>query len=945
VDAKRLLVRPGELFRLLPRPCHPLSLQSPRRRGLGHPPTDDFGAPRFNLRRRNGRLSSYAFMGELPVSRIGTLGVFIVALMWSLPVSAADFLVDGVPLPRDARVAPSRGAPENLRQFLGAWVGAWGGQLRHILIIENAGHDGKASVVYAVGDNPARNIRRQWHRLSATISGNTLHVELSVEITATYEVTASGKLSANYNGPSGQSGAMLSKIELADLLHPGATIAWTKPVEPLDRPPQGGNPPVTIATAPPAPVTTPSAVQSSSAADFLVDDVPIPRDARVAPPSGAPENVRQFSGAWVGAWGGLLRHILIVEKAGADGKASVVYAVGDNPARNIRRQWHRHSATISGNTLRVESFATYEMTTSGMLSANYSAANGRDSALLSKIEFADLVHSGATISWAKPGEPLATPLQGGNPSVTSVTTSPPAPVTTHSAVQSSSVMRPQGRRVALVIGVSHYEHEQSLSNTLNDARDMDAALKRVGFDVEMVLDPSRIALEAAIRRYGDRSAGAEASVLHYSGHALEAAGHNWLLPATMNLNTERDLRFEAVDLDTVLEQTDAAKVSIIFLDACRDNPFLRRLLAARRNVATRGLARVETGAAGMLVAFSTSPGQVALDGSGRNSPFTAALLHHIETPGLEIRSLLGRVTKDVVDETQGAQRPWVNSSLEGDFYLLPLPEAPFANDLEALFWDSIKASSNPADFKVYLAKFPNGLFAELAQNRLTMLEQEGRPRPQAAVTASPQVPATQNDAPTAPFHDQLLARFAALSVRADERETRARDYEADTNYKAIAVAPIAHRTWRARRSSDQGAVTAALESCQLFWREPCILAAVGDRTTTEFQGFSGSSDMPRTRYAGLFDPGQILSVDESLLRRPDVASYRSHSGPKAAAWHPWGRLFIVAGGGGQFEAEELALSQCNSDTDRNGRDGLCFLYSVGDQVVLPQRAVKPLSAR
>jgi hypothetical protein len=688
------------------------------------------------------------------------------------------------------------------------------------------------------------------------------------------------------------------------------------------------------------------------AAEFLVDDVPLPRDMKVVPSRGAPENVRQFSGAWVGAWGGLLRHILIVEDARADGKASVVYAVGENPARNVRRQWHRHNATISGHTLRVESFATYEMTASGTLSANYSGPEGRSSALLSKIELADLLHPGATIAWTKPVEPLDSPPQGGNPPVTSVTTAPPGPATTSvtpamvpSAVQNSSAMRPQGRRVALVIGVSNYDHAPSLSNTLNDARDMAAALNRVGFDVEMVLDPSRTALEAAIRRYGDRSAGAEASVLHYSGHALEAVGHNWLLPTTINLNTERDLRFEAVDLDTVLEQTDAAKVSIIFLDACRDNPFLRRLLAARRAVASRGLARVETGAAGMLVAFSTAPGQIALDGAGKNSPFTAALLHHIETPGLEIRSLLGRVTKDVVDETQGKQRPWVNSSLEGDFYFLPPPEAPLAksaNDLEALLWDAIKASSDPADFRVYLKKFPNGVFAELAQNRLTMLEQAGRTRPQAAVTTSPPVAATQNDAP---FHDQLLARFAALSVRADEREKRARDYEADTNYKAVAVAPIAQRTWRAKRFSDQATVTAALESCQFFYREPCILAAVGDRTTTEFQGFSGANDMPRTRYAGVFDPGQILSTDENLQRRPDVASYGSHSGPKAAAWHPWGRLFIVVGGGGQFEVEELALSQCNSDSDRKGRDGPCFLYAVGDQVVLPQRAVKPRSRR
>src|SRR5262249_11038526 len=184
-----------------------------------------------------------------------------------------------------------------------------------------------------------------------------------------------------------------------------------------------------------------------------------------------------------------------------------------------------------------------------------------------------------------------------------------------------------GARIALVIGVSKYEHAASLPNTINDANDMTAALKRLGFDVETVLDPSRSVLEAAVRRYGDRSVGAEVSLFHYSGHALEAAGLNWILPATANINSERDLRFEAIDLTSILEQTDGAvRVSIAFLDACRANPFAGRLAAARRNAVSHGLARVDISASGMLVAFSTAPGQLALDGDGRNSPFTAALL-------------------------------------------------------------------------------------------------------------------------------------------------------------------------------------------------------------------------------------------------------------------------------------------------------------------------------
>lgn len=315
-----------------------------------------------------------------------------------------------------------------------------------------------------------------------------------------------------------------------------------------------------------------------------------------------------------------------------------------------------------------------------------------------------------------------------------------------------------GGRVALVVGVSNYEHAGRLANTLNDAKDMAAALKRLGFDVETLLDPNRSALEAAVRRYGDRSVGAEVSLFHYSGHALESATHNWLLPTTASLATERDLRFEAVDLNTVQEQADGvARVSIIFLDACRDNPFARRLSASRRDVSPRGLARVDVTAGGVLVAFSTAPGQLALDSVSfkRNSPFTAALLNHIETPGLEIKSLLVRVTKDVIEETKGMQRPWQNSSLEGDFYFVPPPMVAAASStqtvvtLEGVFWDSIKASRNPADFKAYLMRFPKGVFVELAQNRLAILQKEVGPEPESG--NSPQVPQPSLVAPSIPL--------------------------------------------------------------------------------------------------------------------------------------------------------------------------------------------------
>jgi hypothetical protein len=241
---------------------------------------------------------------------------------------------------------------------------------------------------------------------------------------------------------------------------------------------------------------------------------------------------------------------------------------------------------------------------------------------------------------------------------------------------STLVEAPAGGKVALVVGVSNYEHAGRLANPLNDANDMAAMLKRLGFDVETLLDPNRSALEAAARRYGERSVDAAVSLFYYSGHAVESAARNWLMPAPARLVTWRDLRFEAIELDAIQEQAEgAARVSIVFLDACRENPFSRPLSLTRPGYSSPGLAGVNVGPGGALVAFSTGPGQTAYDDSGgkKNSPFTAALLRHMETPGLEIKSLLARVTKEVVEETKGMQRPWQNSSLDGDFYFLPPP--------------------------------------------------------------------------------------------------------------------------------------------------------------------------------------------------------------------------------------------------------------------------------
>jgi uncharacterized caspase-like protein len=318
-------------------------------------------------------------------------------------------------------------------------------------------------------------------------------------------------------------------------------------------------------------------------------------------------------------------------------------------------------------------------------------------------------------------------------------------------------------RVALVIGNGAYEEAPALANPAADARGVAAALDRLGFATDLVIDADRAGMEAAIRRFGEAAAGAEAALVFYAGHAVEVGGRNYLIPVTARIRSDRDLPFETVDFDAVMTQLEGrARVILVFLDACRDNPFRQRLMAGgTRGIAAPGLAPVR-GTVGTLVAFATAPGQVASDGHGQNSPFTAALLQHIETPGLEVRPMLGRVRQSVREATAGSQVPWENSSLEGEFYfraagggqalaaLAPAeqpqggqgaPRSGISPDgaTERLFWESVKDTRDPDELWAYLRRYPDGIFAELARARIGALERG--PAPPVAPRASEAVPA------------------------------------------------------------------------------------------------------------------------------------------------------------------------------------------------------------
>lgn len=232
------------------------------------------------------------------------------------------------------------------------------------------------------------------------------------------------------------------------------------------------------------------------------------------------------------------------------------------------------------------------------------------------------------------------------------------------------------KRVALVIGNSAYANAPALANPVNDAADMARALTRVGFEVVLGLDLDKAHLDEKIRDFARKVEGADVALLFYAGHGLQVAGQNYLVPVDARLGRERDLDFETVNADFIIRQMELdrdAKTNIVFLDACRDNPLMRNLarsMGTRSASLARGLAPLDTGV-GTFIAYSTQPGNVALDGEERNSPFTAALVRHLAEPSTDLAAVMIGVRKDVLKQTGGRQVPWDHSALTGAFYFNP----------------------------------------------------------------------------------------------------------------------------------------------------------------------------------------------------------------------------------------------------------------------------------
>lgn len=288
-------------------------------------------------------------------------------------------------------------------------------------------------------------------------------------------------------------------------------------------------------------------------------------------------------------------------------------------------------------------------------------------------------------------------------------------------------------RVALVIGNGSYEKVPELPNPPRDAADIGRALERLNFRVSLVRNATAQEMRKAVIEFGRTAEGADMAVVFYAGHGMEVGGENWLIPINAELRSDADIESEAVSLRSISVQASKAKqLGLVILDACRNNPFAAKM---KRSIGTRsvarGLAPTEP-SDNVLIAYAARDGTTASDGDGRNSPFTSALLRHIETPGLEISFLFRRVRDDVMSATKREQQPFVYGSLsKEEIYLKAAPMAPSISSVspsaapvpaeDEKFWQAIQTSTVAGLYEEFLSRYPRSNHAAEARQRIMHL--------------------------------------------------------------------------------------------------------------------------------------------------------------------------------------------------------------------------------
>ena len=419
-------------------------------------------------------------------------------------------------------------------------------------------------------------------------------------------------------------------------------------------------------------------------------------------------------------------------------------------------------------------------------------------------------------------------------------------------------------RIALVIGNAAYARVP-LANPVNDARAVAANLARTGFAVTTLTDADQAQMRRAILAFG-RSLRAADSVglFYYAGHGVQVDGENYLVPIGADITDATEVPLQGVGLGELLKtmERSQSRLNIAILDACRDNPFpVTRLAVTRGLAAARGLAPVEA-PSGTIIAYATGPGQVALDGTGPNSPYSGALAENLLETGIPIEEMFRRTRRAVLAATENKQVPWEHSSLTGEFFFRPKMASPDGHPAgasgfderslaELAAWQRIKDSADRKALQAHIDRYPDGNFAELAVLRMERLAQPVSPWTWIV---------TGGTAAAASRSEQADAYEAGLKIESSAKTSADFEKAADL-YRRAAARGLAAAMYRLGRLAELGQIGAGLASGEASRQD--LVAAVDWYRKAVAQGFAPAM----AALGALYERGDGVPLDSAEALR------------------------------------------------------------------------------
>jgi len=300
-------------------------------------------------------------------------------------------------------------------------------------------------------------------------------------------------------------------------------------------------------------------------------------------------------------------------------------------------------------------------------------------------------------------------------------------------------------KVALVIGNSAYNF-RPLDNPVNDARAIAIKLRSLGFTVMNKENLKIREIGPTLREFRSKISAGDEVLFFYAGHGLQINGINYLPVVDADIQGEEDVPLNSLSVNVVLSIMEESKagVKLLFLDACRDNPYVRSF----RSSAGGDLGKIGNAPSGTLIHYATRPGSVAADGKkGGNGLYTEHLLRWLDVPNTPIEAMHKKVAMGVESDSRGKQEPWSEGQLKGEFYFTAntntvklidssqpkITNSTIDNNGDIVYWNSVKDSNSVAELQAYLTRYPKGMFAELATSRIESIGDKKSNQPDAGL--------------------------------------------------------------------------------------------------------------------------------------------------------------------------------------------------------------------